>query len=114
MFPEPIFRDPFFFFAGAVNRYPFADHIAVADLDPRGAAAKRNILRLAADRNKRIDSVVFAQRRDAVNADVGDQAIAASNRHIRPDHAIRTYFHVVGELRAGIDARGICDNGSHA
>jgi hypothetical protein len=38
----------------------------------------------------------------------------ASDCHVGPDDAIGTDFDVVSDLRAGIDARGVSDYGSHA
>ena len=41
--------DALLFFAAAVDGHAFADDVMVADLDAGGAAAERNVLRLAAD-----------------------------------------------------------------
>lgn len=105
--------DSFLFFATAMDGDPFADYVPVTDFDAGGAAAEGNVLRFATDRRKGMDCIVFAQDGNAEDTDMGDQSRAAADRDIRPDHTVWTDFDVVGDPRAGIDARGVSDYGCH-
>ena len=106
--------DPLLFFAAAVDRHPFANDVLVADLDAGRAASERDILGFAADHRERMDDVSFAERGHALNAGMGDQASAAADLHVGPDDAVGTDFHVVGDVRAGIDARRVSNESGHA
>ena len=61
-----------------------------------------------------MDDISFAERGHALNAGMGDQASAPADLHVRPDDAVRTDFHVVGDVRAGIDARRVSNQSGHA
>ena len=51
--------------------------------------------------------------RPAEDAGVGDQASAPADLHLRADDAVGADLHVVGDLRAGVDAGRIGNQGRH-
>ena len=106
--------DALLFLAAAVDGHAFAKDVVVADLDAGRAASERDVLWLAADDREGMDDIVFAERGDALDAGMGDQAGAAADLDIRPDDAVGPDFDVVGDLRAGIDARRVSNQSGHA
>ena len=82
-----------------------ADHVAVADAEPGGRAAIRQVLRLVSDDGAGMDDVVRPER--AVTGEEGMRHHAGA----RAD-ADRPVDHDVGtDLRAGIDLRARVDGG---
>ena len=80
--------------AGA-DGHAFADLAVAADRQPRGAAAISGRLRRGAERGKRIDHGLLADRRDAGKIDVRQQPHAGAQFHRWPDGAKRTDLDVV-------------------
>ena len=103
-------RDALFLGAGSVDRHGLANHVAVADLDPRWLSFVRVVLRIAADDREGMDDVLFAQAGVPQDANVGDQPGAAADTHVGADHAVGPDLHVVGDVGAGVNA---CRVGNH-
>ncbi len=53
------------------------------------------------------------ERRQALDAGMCDQACATAELHVGSDHAIWPDFHIIGEHRAGIDARRVSNQSGH-
>jgi hypothetical protein len=85
----------------------FADIAARPDNQLRGAAAVMHRLRRRPERGKRIDDSAFADRRDAGDMNVGDQAHAVAKLDIRPDCAVGTDLDTVAMTRAPSATRAV-------
>ena len=105
--------EPSFLIAAAVDGDCLAEDVVIADLDARGLPLVRVILGLAADDRKRMNDVVLSQGRVADQADMCDQPRAPADLDVGPDHAVRPDLDIVGDLGAGIDARGVRNHRGH-
>src|SRR5690606_7546835 len=85
-----------FLFGAAVDRHRFANHVVVADLDARRAAAVAQVLRFAADDNARMDFVVASDGHVTSDLHVANKSRAAADPDVGPDRAERTDFDAVG------------------
>ena len=79
--------------------------VVIADLDARGGTPVRQVLRLAADGDERLDRVEFADPDRAQQTDMPDQPRAPTDLDIGTDHAARPDKCILGHVRTGIDAR---------
>ena len=86
----------------AIHGGELAEHVAIADLEPRGLAVVLEVLRRVADRRELEDLVAGADARraldDRVRTDPGPGADAAR----RPDDRVRAHRDVRGQLRLAV------------
>src|SRR5271168_2154350 len=103
MAPQP--GDAIFLLRASMNRDSLADRIIVANLDPGHTPPVRQVLRLAADGDKRRDRVKFTDLDRSEHANVSNQPGPSSDLDIGTDDAPRPNEGVLGDARTGIDAR---------
>ena len=96
-------------FGAGIHGDAFAQLAARADDEPRRAAAIMHRLRRRAERRERINDGAFADRRNAGDMNMGDEADAGFELDLRTDDAIRPDLHALVNARAVGDARGRID-----
>src|SRR5208283_5767525 len=84
--------------APTMDRDPFAQDVAVADLHAARPAGVGDLLRLVADYGIGMDYIVGANRGIAKNRDVSDQPGPRADANVAVDQAERADFHVVGQF----------------
>ena len=97
----------------AIQRYKFAHDIAIADFQPRLFTTELLVLRVAADRRVAVKMVVTADSGGTENAAVGPNSGPVADVHARSDHAVCTNLDVLTQTRAGVDAGGGMNAGTH-
>ena len=85
--------------AGA-ERDAFADLAVAADAEPRRTAAIAGRLRRGAERSKRIDDGLLADRRHTADIDVRQESHAGAQLYVRSDCAERTDLDVIRQSGA--------------
>src|SRR5438067_4989847 len=89
-----------------VHRHAFADVAPRTDDEPCRPPSIAHRLRWRPKGRERIDDGPIADGCVAGDVDVGEQPASGTDNDMLSDHAVRSDLHIVGDLRAGLDARG--------
>lgn len=105
--------DPKILFSTSVYGYAFSEDVAVPDSDLCWRALVRQVLRIRTDDTAGKEAIVATDGGVTGEGHAVLQASAATDPHIRPDHAMMADSNVFIEFGSRIDHGGMCDDGWH-